>query len=762
MLSTLVTITFCQSTLAPVQIDHGVLNLSGLPAGINFQQVQAIDNRWIGLTSDGKVIGSIAGSEADIIPSNLTFKEIQGTLKSGGGLLDDGRIFWWECNSYPYRSGTSSTEFVSIHDAGTHVMGLTSSGTLEYVGAPEKIAEAPQPPSGESFLDVIGLGGYQYSGVTTDGRLRIWGAGHASAIQDNSGTSWNKIASWGGSALIGINPTGRITVFPTSYPNPFTGQGGFVDIVSRQNAYYAAGRQEDGTVTIYNSSNGYTHSRSFSDIRGGEAIYGVCDIGSQVTANDSSLDSIYPNVDPDQVILLEPGEYEVNSQRMNSSRSCLMRGISKDETTIKLVSSSSEHNLSLENCTVRISSDFYYKSHIHLSNCKVICEDPFKFTKSNVVSISRNSTFIARDCQFEGFASGVLRSSGSSYFTNCTFDSPQIYVGSGSVKVTNSDVSGFDTTSQSCVELDNLDSDFALADFWQTPLSGLLGTLGTVVYCRDNIEGYLRNFDVSNCTSIFGGFSWTDDSTFEIENCTFDQNSAEYGSVFFGQGDTNLTLESSVLTSNQNSHPVFLSNSSAEVINTFFGYNDGCFDVPLSIVRVSDSIFCENNPEFSDQVIDMGSNEFSEDCFDFDCNSNGLIDSDEILTGSAQDCNQNGVPDSCDLDTAFESDCNSNQIPDSCEIADGLLDDCDTDGVPDVCTILDSPSQDSNNDGILDRCQCITDINGDGFTDFSDVLQLLSCWGSDPTGVCGFADVSDDGLIDFSDVLLMLNDFGPC
>ena len=111
---------------------------------------------------------------------------------------------------------------------------------------------------------------------------------------------------------------------------------------------------------------------------------------------------------------------------------------------------------------------------------------------------------------------------------------------------------------------------------------------------------------------------------------------------------------------------------------------------------------------------------------------------------------------------SFESDCNSNQIPDSCEIADGLLDECDTDGVPDVCTILDSPSQDSNNDGILDRCQCITDINGDGFTDFSDVLQLLSCWGSDPTGACGFADVSDDGIIDFSDVLLMLNDFGPC
>ena len=81
--------------------------------------------------------------------------------------------------------------------------------------------------------------------------------------------------------------------------------------------------------------------------------------------------------------------------------------------------------------------------------------------------------------------------------------------------------------------------------------------------------------------------------------------------------------------------------------------------------------------------------------------------------------------------------------------------------LPDVCTILDSPSQDNNNDGILDRCQCITDINGDGFTDFSDVLQLPA--GDRPAGVCSRSnDVTEDGRTNFSDLIIMLGDFGPC
>ena len=49
------------------------------------------------------------------------------------------------------------------------------------------------------------------------------------------------------------------------------------------------------------------------------------------------------------------------------------------------------------------------------------------------------------------------------------------------------------------------------------------------------------------------------------------------------------------------------------------------------------------------------------------------------------DCNTNGVADPQDIAFGFSSDCNENQIPDECEIAAGTAPDVDGDGELDWC-----------------------------------------------------------------------------
>lgn len=53
---------------------------------------------------------------------------------------------------------------------------------------------------------------------------------------------------------------------------------------------------------------------------------------------------------------------------------------------------------------------------------------------------------------------------------------------------------------------------------------------------------------------------------------------------------------------------------------------------------------------------------------------------------------------------------------------------------------------------------CETDVTQDGQTDFSDVLFVLSLWGSSTPD----ADLNQDGEVGFEDLLLLLTSWGPC
>jgi subtilisin-like proprotein convertase family protein len=91
-------------------------------------------------------------------------------------------------------------------------------------------------------------------------------------------------------------------------------------------------------------------------------------------------------------------------------------------------------------------------------------------------------------------------------------------------------------------------------------------------------------------------------------------------------------------------------------------------------------------------------------CSGTDCNSNGVDDYCDIVSGYSTDCDSNGVPDECQ---PFE-DCNSNGIADFCDLAecDGSpwCSDCNENGVLDECDILNGTSLDCQANGVPDEC----------------------------------------------------------
>jgi hypothetical protein len=90
----------------------------------------------------------------------------------------------------------------------------------------------------------------------------------------------------------------------------------------------------------------------------------------------------------------------------------------------------------------------------------------------------------------------------------------------------------------------------------------------------------------------------------------------------------------------------------------------------------------------------------------WDCQRNGIPDTDDIANGTSQDCNANYMPDECDINNGVSGDCNNNTIPDECDIASGAEIDCNTDGIPDSCQILENPLLDLDGNGVIDTCEC--------------------------------------------------------
>ena len=99
----------------------------------------------------------------------------------------------------------------------------------------------------------------------------------------------------------------------------------------------------------------------------------------------------------------------------------------------------------------------------------------------------------------------------------------------------------------------------------------------------------------------------------------------------------------------------------------------------------------------------------------WDCNDNGIADSEDIAGPTSEDCNSNTIPDECDIAEGTSADQNGNDIPDECE-------DCNDNGVPDDLDIAGGTSADQNGNDIPDECE---DCNGNEVPDIQDPSELL-------------------------------------
>ena len=71
---------------------------------------------------------------------------------------------------------------------------------------------------------------------------------------------------------------------------------------------------------------------------------------------------------------------------------------------------------------------------------------------------------------------------------------------------------------------------------------------------------------------------------------------------------------------------------------------------------------------------------------------------------------------------------------------------------------IDGPWNDAGGNRFEDECpaDCLGDVTGDGAVNVTDLLEVISAWGSaDPN-----ADFDEDGLVDADDVLILLSHFG--
>ena len=94
----------------------------------------------------------------------------------------------------------------------------------------------------------------------------------------------------------------------------------------------------------------------------------------------------------------------------------------------------------------------------------------------------------------------------------------------------------------------------------------------------------------------------------------------------------------------------------------------------------------------------------------------------------------------------WEADCNSDGIVDYGQILTGQLIDANANGIPDTC----------------ERIPCPGDISGNGAVDGVDITVLLGLWGTDGSGGEFFADVTKLGIVNGADLTVVLGGWGAC
>jgi hypothetical protein len=83
--------------------------------------------------------------------------------------------------------------------------------------------------------------------------------------------------------------------------------------------------------------------------------------------------------------------------------------------------------------------------------------------------------------------------------------------------------------------------------------------------------------------------------------------------------------------------------------------------------------------------------------------------------------------------------------------------DCDGNGLVDSWELLLGTAEDADDDGVIDVCACPADLDGNGIVNGADLGVLLLGW-----GLGGSADLDGDGVVDGADLGLALLAWGDC
>ena len=103
----------------------------------------------------------------------------------------------------------------------------------------------------------------------------------------------------------------------------------------------------------------------------------------------------------------------------------------------------------------------------------------------------------------------------------------------------------------------------------------------------------------------------------------------------------------------------------------------------------------------------------------------------------------------------WSADCNSDGIVDYGQILSGQLADANTNGIPDMCECATHPE--------LGACRCAGDVVNDGTVNGADLGTLLAYWGPTTSGAFSQAsDINYDGRVDGSDLGVLLSNWGAC
>ena len=90
--------------------------------------------------------------------------------------------------------------------------------------------------------------------------------------------------------------------------------------------------------------------------------------------------------------------------------------------------------------------------------------------------------------------------------------------------------------------------------------------------------------------------------------------------------------------------------------------------------------------------------------------------------------------------------------------------DCNSDGIVDYGQILSGQLIDANSNGIPDSCEvdpCPGDISGNHAVDGVDLAALLGTWGTNGQGEFD-CDIDNDGIVGGPDLTIILGGWGPC